>query len=64
MIGVVRSGKGFGGLARYLATGARGDQHARAAWTEAYNLMETDPERAARLMQATAAQNPRVTKPV
>lgn len=64
MIGVARTGSGFGGLARYLAAGKRGDEHERVAWIEAHNLMETDPERAARLMRATAEQNPRVTKPV
>ncbi len=64
MIASAGTGSGFGGLARYLVSGGRDGEAGRVAWVETYNLMTQDPEKAARLMQATAAQNPRVEKPV
>lgn len=64
MIVVAGTGSGFGGLARYLANGSRGDDVDRAAWTAPRNLLLSDPELAAREMRATAEQNPRVKTPV
>lgn len=64
MIVVAGTGSGFGGLARYLATGARGEDLDRVAWTDPRNILTTDPELAAREMSATAEHNPRVKNPV
>jgi len=64
VIGVARTGSGFGGLARYLATGLRGEQLDRVAWVEPRNLITSDPERAAEVMRATAEQNPRARNSV
>jgi hypothetical protein len=54
MIGAAGTGRGFGGLVRYLMTGKDGDQPERAGWTETRNLMTDDPELVARIMRVTA----------
>jgi len=64
MIGKAHTGKGFGGLARYLQSGGKGEQAERVAWAESRNLPTDDPEAAARIMRATANDNARVQKPV
>jgi hypothetical protein len=64
VIAVSTTGRTFAGLARYLLHGRTGREHDRVAWTKTHNLVLHDPERAARLMQATAAQNHRVEHPV
>jgi hypothetical protein len=63
-IGKAGTGKGFGGLARYLLTGADGNTPERVAWTEVRNLPYDRPEDVAHSMAATAAMNTRVQKPV
>jgi hypothetical protein len=63
MIARASSSAEFAPLARYLATD-RDTAPARVAWTDSRNLVTTDPALAADLMQATAAQNLRVTNPV
>lgn len=67
MIGkVVKPGKGFGGLVRYLLEGDRdaSDRKARATWTETRNLLVDDPRYVPALMRATAAKSKRVRSPV
>jgi len=64
MIAQSSSGRAFGGLIRYLLHGRSGMEHSRVAWTMQRNLALDDPERAAVLMRATAAQNHRVEQPV
>jgi len=51
-------------LGTYLVWGERGTEPERVAWTAARNLPTDDPELAAQLMRATAAQSARVEKPV
>lgn len=64
MIAVSSSGTGFRALAAYLVHGRTGLEEGRIGWASARNLPTTDPELAATLMRATAAQNVRVEKPV
>lgn len=64
MIAVSTSGRAFAGLAHYLVHGRTGREHDRVAWMATRNLPVQDPERAARFMQATAAQNHSVKQPV
>ncbi len=64
MIGDARTGSGFGGLARYLHTGRKGDNPGRVAWTAARNLPTDDPELVPAMMRATAALSTRVEDPV
>ncbi len=59
-----RTGKGFGGLSRYLLTGADGQTPERVAWTATLNLRTDRPEEAAAEMGWTASHNVRVQKPV
>lgn len=64
MIAVSSSGTGFRALAAYLVHGRSGLEEGRIGWASARNLPTADPELAATLMRATAAQNVRVEKPV
>lgn len=64
MIGEAQTGTGFGGLARYLATGQRGDRPERVEWAEARNLPTTDPDTYPAMMRATARMSRRVQDPV
>ncbi len=64
MIAKTSSGRSFVGLQEYLIHGRDRDQENRAEWTVSRNLGTDDPELAAALMRATAAQNPRVEYPV
>lgn len=67
MIGkVVKPGKGFGGLARYLLLGSKEKKPdtSRVAWTATRNLSTDDPNHAAALMKATAARSKKVKAPV
>ena len=64
MIASVSSGRRFGGLATYLATGRSGQEPERVAWSEARNLSTSDPILAGKIMQAEAAQAAQVEKPV
>ncbi len=64
MIAVARSGRRFAGLTRYLERGRDGTNPDRVAWTTTRNLIVDEPLVAARVMQATAAENARVTHPV
>lgn len=67
MIGkVVKPGKGFGGLTRYLMLGARDETSDanRVAWSATRNLAATEPARASALMKATAAKSKKVKAPV
>ena len=64
MIAVSSSGTGFRALAAYLVHGRSGFEEGRIGWASARNLPTADPELAATLMRATAAQNVRVEKPV
>lgn len=64
MIASVSSGRRFGGLAAYLATGRSGQETERVAWSEARNLSTSDPMLAGKIMQAEAAQAVQVDKPV
>jgi hypothetical protein len=63
-IAEAKTGKGFGGLARYLITGHEGNNPERVDWIDARNLLSTDPDEAALVMAHTAARNGRVEKPV
>ena len=63
MIGKVTRGRGFKGLLTYLLQGADGKQQDRVAWVETRNLV-VEPEFAPSVMHSTAAENPRVEKPV
>jgi len=64
MIGVSSSNKSFRALARYLVEGRAEEAENRVAWIASRNLPTDDPELAARIMRATAAQNVRVKEPV
>ena len=64
MIGVSSSNKSFRVLARYLAEERNAEEQKRVAWATSRNLPTDDPEVAARIMRATAAQNVRVKDPV
>ena len=64
MIGVSSSNKSFRALARYLVEGRAEEAENRVAWIASRNLPSDDPELAARIMRATAAQNVRVKEPV
>jgi hypothetical protein len=59
-----KTGKGFGGLARYLLTGADGKHPERVAWTAVRNLRSDRPEDAALQMRRTADLSTRVQVPV
>mgnify|MGYP005853715099 CR=1 FL=1 len=54
----------FRSSALYLAGRTKGQSPERVAWMEAHNLETTDPQAAAAIMDATAAQNLRCKKPV
>jgi hypothetical protein len=64
MIGVSSSNRSFRVLARYLVEGRAEEAENRVAWITSRNLPTDDPELAARIMRATAAQNVRVKEPV
>ncbi|MEQ9145525.1 MAG: relaxase/mobilization nuclease domain-containing protein [Parvibaculaceae bacterium] len=64
MIGDARTGSGFGGLARYLHRGRKGDSPDRVAWTAARNLPTADPDLVPAMMRATASLSTRVRDPV
>src|SRR2546426_7959232 len=64
MIGVSSSNKSFRVLARYLVEGRAEEAENRVAWIASRNLPSDDPELAAKIMRATAAQNVRVKEPV
>jgi len=64
MIGDARTGSGFGGLARYLHFGRKGDNPGRVEWTAARNLPTTDPDLVPSMMRATASLSKRVQDPV
>jgi hypothetical protein len=64
MIAATSSGKSFRALAVYLERGRSGRETDRVAWIESRNLGTDDPEVAAALMRATAAQSVRVEQPV
>jgi hypothetical protein len=64
MISMASSSRSFAALARYLEGSRSGEELDRVDWRAARNLPTDDPEVAARIMRATAAQNPRVEKPV
>jgi hypothetical protein len=64
VIAKTSSGRSFRALGAYLIHGRDGSEENRAAWSTGRNLGTDDPELAAPLMQATAAQNPRVAYPV
>jgi hypothetical protein len=64
MIGMTHSGAGFGGLTRYLLHGEKDNPNPdRVLWTSTRELTLEDPQQAAILMRATAAQG-RTDKPV
>jgi hypothetical protein len=64
VIASTSSGKRFGPLATYLEVGRTGVEVDRVDWTSSRNLPTDEPGVAASLMQATAAENVRVEKPV
>jgi hypothetical protein len=64
MIAVASSGRRFAKLARYLARGRDDNNPDRVAWVSGRNLVVDRPDAVARIMQATAAANPRATHPV
>lgn len=64
MIGVSSSSRSFKSLGHYLVVGRGGDEPNRVAWSVARNLPTDDPQLAAKIMRATAAQNVRVDQPV
>jgi MobA/VirD2-like, nuclease domain/TraI-like middle domain len=64
MIASAGTGSGFSGLARYLLHGKDGQDPDRVEWVSLRNLATDDPELVAAEMRATAAQAPRVEKPV
>ena len=64
MIGVSSSGRSFKALGRYLVEGRDREAQGRVAWSSARNLPTDDPELAAKIMRATAAQNVRTSQPV
>lgn len=64
MIAMSSSSRSFESLGTYLVAGRSGLERDRVAWSVSRNLPTDDPELAARIMRATAAQNVRVDKPV
>ena len=64
MIGVSSSGRSFNALAKYLEAGRSGQEFDRVAWIAARNLPTQDPELAAKIMRATAAEHTRLRQPV
>ena len=64
MIGVSSSGKSFKALGRYLVEGRNREAEGRVAWSSGRNLPTDDPQLAAKIMRATAAQNVRTSQPV
>lgn len=64
MIAVSSSGRSFRALARYLVHGRSGQEHDRIEWSTGRNLPTSEPEIAAKIMRATAAQSTRVELPV
>lgn len=64
MIAVSSKSRSFESLGKYLVTAKDGDELDRVAWSASRNLPTDDPELAARIMRATAAQNVRVGQPV
>ena len=64
MIAVSSSSRNFAALGKYLVVGRDKVEEGRVAWTSARNLPTDDPELAAKIMRATAAQNVRVSQPV
>lgn len=66
MIGKAKVGANFGGLQNYLLSGQRGTElkAERVAEVDTRNLPLDDPDQAAKVMHATAAQNPYVRVPV
>ena len=64
MIGKARLGAGFAGLLAYLLHGPDGQQSERVAWRTVRNLVTEDERFLPAILQASAAQNPRVEKPV
>ena len=64
MIAVSSSSRSFESLGSYLVAGRSGLEEDRVAWSASRNLPTNDPELAAKIMRATAAQNVRVDKPV
>lgn len=64
MIAVASSGRRFRSLVRYLEHGRSGDIPNRIEWAVTRNLVVDDPSVAARVMQATAENNPKVERPV
>ena len=64
MIGVSSSSRSFKSLGNYLVVGRGGEEPNRVAWSKARNLPTDDPQLAAKIMRATAAQNVRVDQPV
>jgi hypothetical protein len=64
MIGMTHSGAGFGGVTRYLLQGEKDHPNPdRVLWTSTRELILEDPQQAAFIMRATAAQG-RTDKPV
>lgn len=64
MIGVSSSARSFRGLAAYLQAGRLRQEQNRVAWSASRNLPTSEPELAAKIMRATAAQNVYVRQPV
>jgi hypothetical protein len=64
MIAVSSKSRSFESLGRYLVNAKDGDEQDRVAWSASRNLPTDDPELAAKIMRATAAQNVRVEQPV
>lgn len=64
MIGVSSSSQSFRALGRYLVAGRTGQEEGRIAWSTSRNLPTDDPELAAKIMRASAAENVRVSQPV
>src|SRR5215470_7506965 len=64
MIAVSSSSRSFAALGKYLVVGRDKVEQGRVGWTSARNLPTDEPELAAKIMRATAAQNVRVSQPV
>jgi hypothetical protein len=64
VIAVSSSSRSFASLGKYLVVGRDHVESGRVAWATSRNLPTDDPELAAKIMRATAAQNTRVDKPV
>ena len=64
MIGVSSSSRSFASLGRYLVAGRSGQEEGRIVWSAGRNLPTDDPELAAKIMRASAAENVRVKQPV